>query len=183
MSQVQVQATPLMKEEIVGLEEPETIILRLKDNSRSEVVYVELAKNMSGLIKTVLENNEDEKEIVLDNEMISGQTFDYFLDLMKIIEEHNDSEEIPILSSEEPLTTDDLLTLDPKETGVPKVFIEYITSKFARDAKDYNDLYKFMADMNYLQSQGVLHISCAYVATLLKGKSLEDCQKILKPNE
>jgi len=122
----------------------------------------EISKNasmMSNLIKAIVEGDSKEKDIPL--EKISSRVMKKIIEFMKYYEDKK------ITEIEKPIQTTN---------------IRFLVSDWDADFinVDNNMLFELIATSNYLDIKPLLDLSCAKIATMIKGKSIENIRNIFQ---
>lgn len=159
-------------DEDISFEEIALSIGEQKINVRKDYARI------SEVMDVIIEKDETVTEIPLnelgnlltekDKKVNSFEIIGYVVEYMNIHKGvFNKEKDIP----EKPLKTTVLSDITSKEDAN---FIDKFDKKI-------NELYALIETANYLNIQGLLHLACAKIATFIKGKSLEEIQKILDP--
>merc|ERR1711900_132581 len=119
---------------------------------------------MCKLVATAYENDKDEKDVVLKK--VDGETLRLIVEYLKV----NGGEKFPEIGK--PINSVDM-TKVKTETGVlAQKYVDYIS-------KPKKDIFAVILGANYMDNKGLLHLGCAKIATLIKGKSPEEIKRIL----
>jgi len=151
-----------MPEEITthdGIDFSRYVVLQSNDNPKPiEFKVSREAARMSGLIKDMLEDQEGEAVIPVPN--VSGRTLKYVLEY---VEHHYNNRAEPI---EKPLKTkiDDVIC----EWDKNYLFTDLVKN---HDEKQHETLIDVIMAANFLNIKDLLDLTCACVASMIKGKS------------
>lgn len=147
------------KEEIVGLDDDEgddNDTLTLVSQEKEKFTVPKKVALMSELVKTVSEGDQDEKEIPLPNVKASV--------LQKVTQYMTYHAENPPKDIEKPLKSDNMAE---------------VVSQWDADFVDVEQeiLFELILAANYMDIKPLLDLTCAKVASLIKGKTPEQIRK------
>ena len=131
----------------------------LDDHSIGENIYKH-SKYLNDLVLSSKEISSDNEEILtikLDN--LSSEVL---LKVINFLEKYNNS---PFEKIEKPLKSDDL------SYCVGKEYLEFL------DSMEMDLLFEVIKAANFLEIESLLDLTCAKVATMLKGKSVEEIRQ------
>jgi len=144
------------EEEVTGLDEEEEIELELKSQD-GEVFKIDKNVAMhSALIKTMWSGDQSEKEIPLPN--VRGEILKK---VIKFLEYHHKT---PMKEIEKPLKSSNMREVVPEWDAN---FVEV----------DQETLFELILAANYMDIKPLLDLTCAKVASMLKGKTPEQIRK------
>lgn len=150
-----------------GIDWSKNIVLQSNDHPKPvEFLVSREAARMSGLIKDLLED-QPEGEAVIPVPNVSGRTLRYVLEY---IEHHHNNRAEPI---EKPLKTriDDVISAWDKAF----LFTDLVKN---HDEKQHETLIDVIMAANFLNIKDLLDLTCACVASMLKGKSPEQIRAL-----
>jgi len=156
----------MAEEEIEGLDDESPVNISLVSSGDSPQKFDVLKKNalMSKLVSNIVEGDQDATEIAV--KQVDGPTLKLIVDYLN----HHCGKE-------------------PAEIAKPirSVKMEKIVED-PWDAKFINglakrQLFQLILGANYMDCKSLLHLGCAKVATMIKGKSPEEIKQILGEEE
>ena len=152
-------------EEIQGLDdvEPKIITLVASDNTTTYEVNVEYVK-MSKLVANILEG--DNKADRIQVKQVDGDTLSQ---IVNYINQHKGKEPAEIAKPIRSVKMEKIVE-DPWDA-------EFI------NALPKRALFQLILGANYMDCKSLLHLGCAKVATMIKGKSPEEIKQILGEEE
>ena len=112
---------------------------------------------LSVLIKSMIDDSGTEEDIPLPN--VTKSILEKVMEFCQHVKEH------PIADIEKPLKTDNLRDI------VADWYAEFVEV-------DQEILFEIILAANYLDIKPLLELSCAKVATMIKGKSVTDVRKL-----
>jgi S-phase kinase-associated protein 1 len=150
------------KDEVMGLGEEDDGTLKLKSKDQQEFDVSIKNASISKLVKTSLDSEPDVAS--LDMPGVSGAILKLIIEYM----EHHQGTEPPIV--EKPLRSNKMT-----EVVKDKWDGEWID----KIGDDRQKLYDLILAANWMDIKSLLHLGCAKVASLIKGKPLEQIKTIL----
>lgn len=155
----------MSEEEIQGLDadDSQTITLVASDNSTTFEIDVSCVK-MSKLVSNILEGDNKAEKIVV--KQVDGETL---AEIVKYIKYHKGKEPAEIAKPIRSVKMEKIVE-DPWDA-------EFI-NKLPKRA-----LFQLILGANYMDCKSLLHLGCAKVATMIKGKSPEEIKQILGEEE
>jgi Skp1 family, dimerisation domain. len=134
-----------------------------KFNSQDKV------NRFSGLIRTLLETDPEEKEYTLSSNVFKNETlaslfFEFMVKCNGVL---------PAIPSC-PLSSSDLKDIVPKTHGWMVEYLDNIPKK---------TLFDLINVANYMDSPALLLYLCVKTATMIRGKKVEEIKSILKPDD
>eukprot|EP00992_Anisonema_acinus_P000507 TRINITY_DN10181_c0_g1_i1.p1 TRINITY_DN10181_c0_g1~~TRINITY_DN10181_c0_g1_i1.p1 ORF type:complete len:186 (+),score=46.12 TRINITY_DN10181_c0_g1_i1:80-637(+) len=144
-----------------------SIVLQSNDTKPIEYVVAREAAKMSGLIKDMLEDQDQGEETVIPIPNVSGRTLKYVL---QYIEHHWNQKAEPI---EKPLKgkIEDVIS----EWDKKFLFTDLVKDG---DEKQHELLIDCIMAANFLNIKDMLDLTCACVASMIKGKSPEQIRAL-----
>jgi len=139
----------------------ETVELLLADNTTVNI-NLEKAKKFSKILATAFSEDTTEKKLDLQKSQIDGPTF---LLIAEYINMHEDPQKIISAPLNSKIMTDVTNKRDAD-------FIDNV-------GNDRQQLYNLISAANYLDMKSLLHLGCAKVASLIKGKPLDEVKETL----
>jgi hypothetical protein len=155
-----------MCENEMGLDEPRTIQLVSKDETKFDVP--EKWANMSGLIKTSL--SYDLNTTVLKLNELSGNVLELVVEFMRQCD-----------GKTPPLCDKPLRAKTFEGCGYPCKWVEVFFENILKTPNGKQKLYDLILGANYLDFQELLHLACSKVAMMIKGVPLEELNNLLDP--
>eukprot|EP00757_Euglenozoa_sp_SAG-D1_P011302 gene11302-3377_t len=139
----------------------------LQSNDSVEYKVLKEAANMSGLIKDMLDDQEDDAQTVLPVPNVNGKTMQYVLQYM---EYHYNKKADPI---EKPLK-------GKIEDVVEQWDREFLNTDLIKggDEKQHELLIDVIMAANFLNCKDLLDLTCAAVASMIKGKTPEQIRAL-----
>merc|ERR1711964_567763 len=117
---------------------------------------------MADLLKTMYEGDQAETEILLNSERVDAPTLEL---IAEYLQHHNGKEQAEIAK---PI----------RDTNMEKIVQDPFDAEFI-NKQTKKVVFKIILGANYLDCKSLLHLGCAKIATLIKGKSPEEIKKIL----
>jgi len=150
-------ADPKPESDIKGLDDTaNTEILKLVSQDEERFSVTRRVALMSELVKTMIENDKEERELPLPN--VKGST------LAKVVEYMKYHTETPAKEIEKPL----------KSSNMAEVVSQW-DAEFVEVEQEM--LFELILAANYMDIKPLLDLSCAKVASLIKGKTPEQIRK------
>jgi len=143
--------------DIKGLDDTSNVeILKLVSQDEERFSVTRKVALMSELVKTMIENDKEERELPLPN--VKGST------LAKVVEYMKYHTETPAKEIEKPL----------KSSNMAEVVSQW-DAEFVEVEQEM--LFELILAANYMDIKPLLDLSCAKVASLIKGKTPEQIRK------
>jgi len=154
------------EEEIGGLDDDENSIIKLVssgDNPESLEVEKKFAM-MSKLVSNIVEGDQDATEISV--KQVDGPTLKLIVEYLK----HHKGQEPAEIAKPIRSVKMEKIVEDPWDAQ----FINQLPKR---------QLFQLILGANYMDCKSLLHLGCAKVATMIKGKSPEEIKQILGEEE
>jgi len=150
-----------------GLDWAKYIVLQSNDAKPVEYKVTREAAKMSGLIKDMLEDQGDADQTVIPVPNVSGRTLKYVVDYM----EHHHNNRADTL--EKPLRgrIEDVIS----EWDKAFLFTDLVKD---HDEKQHETLIDVIMAANFLNVKDLLDLTCACVASMIKGKTPEQIRAL-----
>lgn len=159
---------------VQGLDEsepaPEPEIILISPDGAKFTISKKIACKYSNLINEALEKDLNATQIPL-TEVKTGKTLANVLKLFGLSEKYEKESGKELTVPEKPLKSNNLV-----DCGVPTHIADFLEEL---SKQDLQDLYDLILAFNYLDSQVLLQIACAKVATIIKGQPLDKIKEIL----
>lgn len=162
----------IQHDEVKGLDDDEkekTFTLTSKDGESFEIT--EKASKLSTLITTAISGNQDDTDVPLP--AVNGSI------LALIVQYLNYHATSPVPENNLPEKLKSNVFADNVESKWDVTFIEETVMNNKDTAKE--TLYDLIKASNYMEIKPLLHLGCAKVASMIKGKSLDKIKDILSP--
>jgi len=117
---------------------------------------------MAVLVKEMFEGDQAETDILLNSERVDAPTLEL---IAEYLQHHNGKEQAEIAK---PI----------RDTNMEKIVQDPFDAEFI-NKQTKKVVFKIILGANYLDCKSLLHLGCAKIATLIKGKSPEEIKKIL----
>jgi S-phase kinase-associated protein 1 len=145
------------------------IVLQSNDTKPIEFSVTREAAKMSGLVKDMLEDQEQDEKTVIPIPNVSGRTLKYVIDYME--HHHNNKAE----AIEKPLKgkVDEVISDWDKKF----LFTDLVKNN---DENDHELLIDCIMAANFLNIKDMLDLTCACVASMIKGKTPEQIRALFK---
>jgi len=143
------------------------LVLQSNDTKPVEFAVTREAAKMSGLIKDMLDDHEGEEQTVIPVPNVNGKTLKY---VIQYIEHHFNNRAEPI---EKPLKgkVDDVIS----EWDKKYLYTELVKGA---DEKQHELLIDVIMAANFLNIKDQLDLTCACVASMIKGKTPEQIRAL-----
>jgi len=155
------------EKQITGLDadgdNPEITLVSSGDDPKKYKVSKEYAKS-SKLVQNILEGDNDAKQIVV--KQVDGKTLGL---IVKYLEHHKGKEPAEIAK---PI----------RSVKMEKIVEDTWDAEFINNLAK-RALFQLILGANYMDCKSLLHLGCAKVATMIKGKSPEEIKQILGEEE
>jgi len=154
------------EEEIEGLDDPEDTKITLVSSGENpqRLPITKVNALMSKLVSNIVEGDQDATEISV--KQVDGATL---LLIVEYLNHHNGKEPAEIAKPIRSVKMEKIVE-DPWDAkfinGLPK-----------------RQLFQLILGANYMDCKSLLHLGCAKVATMIKGKSPEEIKQILGEEE
>ena len=140
-------------------------ILKIKTKNSDEIIEIEqnlykYSKYFSDIVNHSNEFGELNDSISINLDTIEISTLTHTIEFLNYYQS-NPFKHIP-----KPLPTDNL------NEFVDKWYMDYISNK------NMEEIFKIIQACNFLEVSSLLELTCAYVATIIKTKSVEEIRKI-----
>jgi len=154
------------EEEIAGLDEPEsTVITLLSSGENPTKLPVDKSHAMmSKLVANIVEGDAEATEIAV--KQVDSDTLKL---IVNYLEHHKGQEPAEIAK---PI----------RSVKMEKIVEDPWDAKFINDLAK-RQLFQLILGANYMDCKSLLHLGCAKVATMIKGKSPEEIKQILGEEE
>jgi S-phase kinase-associated protein 1 len=145
------------------------IVLQSNDTKPAEFSVTREAAKMSGLVKDMLEDQDQEEQTVIPIPNVTGRTLKYVIEYM---EHHHNNKAEPI---EKPLKgkIDDVIS----EWDKKFLFTDLVKNG---DENEHELLIDCIMAANFLNIKDMLDLTCACVASMIKGKTPEQIRALFK---
>lgn len=146
----------------LDIQENDEIVLVIENK---KIPIKKSVAKLSGLLKIMIENDSKETEIPIVNvkERI----------MRKVIVFMNYYNENPMNNISKPI----------KSTNMNELVSEWYSNFVNIDENNKNKLYELISAANYLDIKPLLDLTCAKIATMIKGKSLEEIRNVFNVRE
>jgi S-phase kinase-associated protein 1 len=143
------------------------VVLQSNDQRPQEFAVLREAASMSGLIKDMLDDQESEDQTVIPLPNVNGRTLKY---VVQYVQHHYNNRAEPI---EKPLKgkVDDVISEWDKN------FL-YTDLVKGGDEKHHELLIEVIMAANFLNIKDLLDLTCACVASMIKGKTPEQIREL-----
>mgnify|MGYP001996946676 CR=1 FL=1 len=150
-----------------GIDWEKTIVLQSNDATPEEFAVEREAAKMSGLIKDMLDDQSEGDETVIPVPNVNGRTLKY---VVQYIEHHHNQRSEPL---EKPLRgkIEDVVS----EWDKAFLFTDLVKD---HDEKQHELLIDVIMAANFLNVKELLDLTCACVASMIKGKSTEQIRAL-----
>lgn len=150
-----------------GIEWDKYIVLQSNDGKPVEYKVSREAAKMSGLIKDMLDDQSESEQTVIPVPNVSGRTLKY---VVQYIEHHNTQRVEPL---EKPLRgkIEDVIS----EWDKAFLFTDLVKD---HDERQHETLIDVIMAANFLNVKDLLDLTCACVASMIKGKTPEQIRAL-----
>jgi len=153
-------------EEVVGLDDDEqTKIILVSSGDNPKRLEIEKAfAQMSKLVANIIEGDSEASQIQV--KQVDGDTLQLIVDYLN----HHKG------------TEPDEIAKPIRSVKMEKIVGDQWDAEFINDLKK-RQLFQLILGANYMDCKSLLHLGCAKVATMIKGKSPEEIKQILGEEE